>query len=362
MIKTTTASPVRISGYDPQKLGSGTGITRYAAGLYFGSPKVSGKYLDDYANYGDADNAITHKGMEVLPESNAFKVASLLIKNKMNGELVLDLIKNEPELVQAFEVLTLDDEYDFEYHKGIPYDVTLKGVSLENLPYWDDSAGPEFILLAGEELLEQLITPELIQSEDWGNLDMEIPESYVDMVESAFSEAESWCAENDMELSVDSDEIREIWDHYFLGDTLVNSNLYDDFYETLYNSPHFEAIQRIVDNKVDMNSEMTFGDLYISITHSLKSPGESLDNAKKHSSEFLSKRLGVPGFKADNINFEEFELIVFDEVVLKDSSFVELTHDEFYEKRSDSSYPEMERNNPRNMNDGEIFSPLTIRR
>ncbi len=69
MINTFTASPKKINDIDMSKLGEGTGVTRYAAGMYFGGPSTVEHYLATYKTYNDTDKVFYKHGVEVPEEA-----------------------------------------------------------------------------------------------------------------------------------------------------------------------------------------------------------------------------------------------------------------------------------------------------
>jgi hypothetical protein len=65
------------------KIGTGSEISRYAHGLYLGSPSTAIHYLNTYKDYKPADT-LKHQGVEFDVKTDAGRMAAALINNRFN--------------------------------------------------------------------------------------------------------------------------------------------------------------------------------------------------------------------------------------------------------------------------------------
>lgn len=364
LINVYTASPKRIKEIDSSKLGSGQNVIKYAAGMHFGSKNVAGHYLKDYKNYKGADETIYHNQMEVPVDSQAYKVITLLNQKGMNEQTAKEALKDSPELLDTLDFLMGEESslLDIVIDKGIIYETSLKHIDFDDLPYWGDGVSSEIILEISEVLLDRTIKGERLMVEDWDALNLDEFSTCSEMVDEAFDAAVQWCEDNDIEFTGDNDEMRKIWAHYAIGDTLLDSNLYDDFYDTLYNSPQFDAMQRVINGDFNLHSEMEIGEVYCEIANILSQPGDTPNQTKQRASDFFAKDMRVPGVMAKNTHFEEYEVIIFDQDVLKNATFKELNHQEFYNDYDDKIENKLIRGHEENKYRDSVSVSISMRR
>lgn len=339
MIKTYTASPVEIKEINMENSGKGTGVNRYASGMYFGSPKTVDYYLDGYKKYNGSDVSYYSGEMEISEGSPGYRAVKELYKNNMSYEETKEVLKDDEQGLIALDVLM--DKGDLFIEKGVLYSVELRNINPDDLKVWDSIADDHFILNAGEIFYSNLLSEKDFKDTDWEALGFYVdPEDYEDLVELSFKAALEWLESEGECCNENEDDLKEVWSHYIIGDDCFSNNTSDFFYSSLANSPQMDAIKRITKDLLSLESGTSYGDVYIEISHSLDPLSDPQNDSirKSLASKFFVEKLKISGFVGESMQGElgSIEYIIIDEDILNSAKFEKMRHADIYESPQQS--------------------------
>ena len=354
MIKEYLASPKRFSKPDFNKIGTGTGVLRYAFGLYMGEKNTALKYYEDYREYGGADVTFVRNGIKIKEDSLAFEVATILKDAEWDiqqAEHDLRLIKGPNESYQkAFKLLTNNGtRVDFQTSYAAFYEVTIPGYSLSDLVHWDHEISNDELdriaLAYNNKKFDMMNIPQkLADKVDALGVDLEA-DSVEELIDDLFDKAIEYAIEEDLiPMSLNEEDLREIWYQKVRND-FHSINLLDNEFDEAIDDRYLDALKDLVDSNLIFENEMKYGDMYQLLAHAFVpdcKDGEDNVKGKKLASDFLSKELGYIGFIAESKfgDYKAQEKIVINESVADKMKLVEMGADmtDDFEDESDFDY------------------------
>lgn len=353
MIKSYMASPKRFKQVDFDMIGSGTGVHRYALGIYMGEKPTAMKYYNDYQNFSDADQKYYLDGKEIPEGSPGHEVADYLIQNRQDVAGAQEHFKSNPAMTKALKLLTDDfTKIDFETEYAALYEAKLPHYDTSELLQWDKLAGEERIIEIGYALLNSKIDIEDINEDLQSKIEeLDINENY-DTVEGLMDSLYNAAYESADEQDIfpgytDKDELKEVWDQYATGETNSSHNLEHDFYNYI-EQKYIHVLDKLksMTVSVQFNNEMTNGDVYCHLSSVLNPECENIEKnnlGKKRASEFLAKEFSVVGYVADTMFGRDNaqEIIITDEMVANSIKLTEIDlrndHDDDYDYDNEDS-------------------------
>lgn len=345
------ASPKRFEKIDFNMIGSGTGVLRYAFGCYMGEKNTAQKYYDDYDRYGGADKKFYRNGKEMTEGSLGYQMAEELFDERWDITKLKEYYEKYPHMSNRLNALKLitDDftRIDFQTEYAVMYEVKLPGYSKEDLYHWDcempdDKLNEIAFMYYNEKLDMESLSDEIIQKLD----ELEVYRD-VDNAEELFdnlfdSAMEYACEEDTFSCHVDDDIIKEVWDQKVRGDNHY-SHQYDHEFNEGIDSKFTDLLSEIIKGGISLEHEMTFGDAYHQLSHSLNSEYRDQDDnieGKKLASKFLSEKMDYVGFIAES-KFGDHgaqEIIIINEKVAKSLSLRELFVNDKLEFKRDNQF------------------------
>lgn len=333
MIKTYTASPTRITrdSIDMNRLGEGSGVQRYAAGLYFGRPSTVGHYLEQYKKTTFCDAKIVCNGVEVNPSTPAYKILQYLIRkgDKASVDDAYIHFKDQPDVEkEAIDFIIGGEDIDYTAEFGICHEVKLKGINESDLLDWDDVPTQETLTDWAYTITDELgFLSEKLKNLETDELDISLTGNLREDIVTIFDAVHLDASENKFDHYVDETALFELFEAKTFNNSSYNEQEIDAYNILEDNYPIINKLHNITHQYVNLDNTMTHGDFY-ECALSLFSEDEK--EAKIKASDFFSKKLYIPGFSCKSMygNEGSREFVIMDEQILKDSYFSEISHDE----------------------------------
>lgn len=338
MIKAFTASPKKFNTFDFDKIGEGTGVLRYALGMYLGPKETADHYQETYQDYNGADLSFTLNSAPITHDSKAYEVAEFLTDNP-DKEIAKNNFSSDEYSLTAVNMLISDDnELLFEAKRGVLYEATIPHIDINDLKSWNATPDEdELNQIAGTFYQRQIVIAELdtapleILGIDTDHDDFE------SLMDNIFDMAYEEGLENEkIDYSVNEDGLRDIFWRHVRGDSYSTSLLDDEFKDGI-DQKYINLVNSITGNQIDISLDMSYGDIYDNLTHALNPLHENIETnitGKKYASNFFSKELNIDGFTAPamfgNEGAEEIILInesLASEVILSETVNTDLNQD-----------------------------------
>ena len=361
MIKAYTASPFEIKSIDSQKSRVGSGVSRYAEGMYFGDATTANYYLNNYKDYTDAHTKYEYKGTEILPGAKILPAIKALDRAGFDLDKAIASLDGDPESQNHLRLLDEQSELSLQkeitFSRGVVYDVSLRDVDINDLRKWDDTPGKEVILELAFSMAERLRKRGVFNQLDFDNLEISNDYDAESIIDTIYENIQHEAYENGMD-NTDREELKEVFLFRLFGDYNISSNWHDDAAE-LEETEAFRNLEKLnLSAFFPINSEMTYGDLYAVLTSSVSDLDKmdyELIESRRMASEIMSKELNIPGFLCEAMRgFDDsMEIVIIDESLLKNSKFNELDSAEFESIVSLETGPLY----PKNTEFGEDFDP-----
>jgi hypothetical protein len=329
-----------------KRIGQGTGITRFASGMYFGGPSTVEHYLNDYKHLNAAEKRFYHKGVEINSQSPAYPVMQHLATHRFDYNEALAHFEGNEKALSALKVISPDEgkSFDFEVESGVCHEVKLPGVDDADMLRWNAEMDHGMIMDIAYKLANKLVNHDSLSSYPYDELEVTPADDFDELADNAFDAAlEVAMEDGDLGWSCDDEALRELWRCRLMGDSVFDNHMEDDF-SYLESTPQWKAINNVLNGKIDVHEEMTNGDVYEAVAHALSQEITSEDSDMKGkilASEFLSKKMGIAGFKCESVYGLEgsMEYVVIDENILNRASFTPLRHSEFEIVKSNETTP-----------------------
>lgn len=341
MIEAYMASPKRFDKVDFDKVGSGTGVLRYAFGLYMGERETANKYFEDYENYGEADKRYFLNNKEIMPGSVAHDVAEFLASNRWKIDEAEEEFEGSDKAMKALKLLTDDfTKIDFDTKYAVLYKmISYKDMSI--LTDWDGDISSDELnelnfAFYNQHMKVEDVDPDIMQRLE----DMEVVTDAEDMftlIDNIFDRALEKAQEEDLICSsVDEDELRNIFYQKFRNDNST-MNTFDSEFDEAIDYDFIKIMEEITGNLLTLEDDLTYGDAYFQLCHALNPGVENIEKnieGKRLASKFLSKEIGVTGYIADT----KFGRDHAKEIIIIDEDFANEMRMEEIELYSEDSY------------------------
>lgn len=320
MIKAFSASPKTFAKPSLEKVGQGTGASRYAFGLYFGEYETASYYLNQYKSYDGAELLILYKDDYLDSASISYEVAKYIVDNNYDEDLVKEAFKDNDAALKALEYLMKDNSINFSAQRGALYHAEIRNVDLNDFKNWDELVGEydgDSLMIATAEKLFDITT---LKNK------FTIEEStFIEYKDELFSlaikNAESKIPEEDEEdcddFIFDESEFKIIWDNILFH---RNSDNYDvnSFY-ALIDEEFIQELDQLSKFIPEIDEDSTYGDAYSIISATIRS--EQQANEKEIgliSGKILSKSINCSGFICKSMYGRKGakEIVVTDDVVI----------------------------------------------
>ncbi|MEG3765110.1 hypothetical protein [Alteromonas sp. 14N.309.X.WAT.G.H12] len=326
MIRTFTASPVKITTANFDMVGGGTGVQRHGLGMYFGSPDVVENYFENYRHYKEADEYAYFGNHMFEAGSVEFGILSALKQEQPINNLDLSSINN----ALNEDLQSNSDALEIEIRHGVVHNVELPNIRIEETPDWDDYIHDEEKLMSLQmSFLTCFYREKGVLSLDYDAMNLESnysPEEIADLLDDMFYEAYSESLENGLSFYSSEDQVRRVWDYIILGNEGEAPELYDDFIEKMPEL-YENALNDIVLHGLNLTPDsITYGDLVQQVQSAFSIMGK--ENPGLETARFLSKNK-IPALTGDAHHVLGKELVVYDEEVLSQAKFEPMTINEF---------------------------------
>lgn len=307
MITAYSASPVEIDKLDFEKIGSGAGVMRYAAGMYAGELETAKHYLESYKGYGLASRSFrmgANDEIHIEPDSLAYEITAALVDSDYDYEGVREKYKGDDTAIAAVDYLEKVGGVTVDY--GVMHKIKIPHENMENIPSWNDELTPEKlddiamafyktqpdIALRAKDVLNELDS-NLIFEDLEGALD--------DIWEMAYNEG---VEEDTIPFHIGEEELKEIWNAKLRNDNYSIFDLESEFNEGI-NPKYLEAIDKIFDHVLCIENEMTIGDAYSAVASAYEpdtqDPEKILTGKKMASNLFSGEEIDIQMVTAPTI-------------------------------------------------------------
>jgi hypothetical protein len=290
-----TASPKIISKLEMNKVGTGSEMSRYAHGLYLGSPSTAIHYLNTYKDYKPADLSLKHQGVEFDVKTDAGRMAVALINNSFNVNAAKNELHGDKNAIDALEDLVdLNGTPKFKYQRGGLHQVNFSISSSGEVPHWDQTLSIGQIIEIYQTLIDTKMEQGFINN---ANFDDMTPS---DKMDDLFDEAyESVLDEGEFNLNSDIEIYRNIWFANAMGENFPSEfdKHTDDFNDAFSSTPHHKkmmAISKLMD--AHFNEDMSYGDIYHQVAHALTRNNE---DGRVNASAFFDQKMGISMIEAE---------------------------------------------------------------
>ena len=315
------AAPVAIEKMDFDKVGSGTGVLRYAFGMYAGEVDTAQHYLDSYKGYGGASRSFRmgHDGKtHIEADSLGYELAAALVSNNHDYDALREEYKNDDTAIMAIGHIEKAGGIVVDY--GAMHKIKIPGVDIDDVKKWDDIMEPEDLDALAMAFYER--QPEIASRAE--DVLLSLDEDLIfENVEGALDDIWDMAYNNGIEedlipFHVDEDEIKKVWNARVRNDSYSMFDFQDEFDEGI-DSKYLDAAKKIVGDVLCIQNEMTIGDAYLSITSSYDPDVHDVDMSvigKKMASElFSSSEIDIPMVVAPTKfgNEKSYELIIMSE-------------------------------------------------
>jgi hypothetical protein len=352
MITTYTSSPKPIEKADFKKIGTGTGISRYAHGMYFGEAPTAHYYLEQYQGYFEAAHSFKSNKIDIQEGSPAYDVAQIIIRNKFNRNDALASIDGQEKLVNAINVIwpIENDKPDLNFEFGALHKVKLFGVNEQDVPSWDDHLNIDMIRNYAEIVIDKIFTTKEILGaihldDDLKGLELvsalldieknnaeqkiikwiengEAPELIQDLIDEEDDDLSPEEIAESIIFSLE-DDIESEWMDVAIGNgygsTRTDSHEVFDLIMDGYSAKALKSLVASHRVNFEIHDELSLGSFYDSLATTAP---ENCDE-KAYASQFFSESLGISIVSAPAMYGIQgsIEYVVLSESALKDASF-----------------------------------------
>jgi hypothetical protein len=277
------------------KVGTGSEMSRYAHGLYLGSPSTAIHYLNTYKDYKPADLTLKHQGVEFDVKTDAGRMAVALINNRFNVDAAKDEVKGDENAIGALEdLLDINGAPKFKYQRGGLHQVTFSTSSSGEVPHWDSTLHIEQIIEIYQTLIDTKMEQGFIHD---ANFDDETPS---DKMDELFDEAyDLVLEEGEFNLNADMEIYRNIWFANAMGEQFSSefNKHTDDFNDAFSSTPQYKELMEISELMgAHFNEDMSYGDIYHQVAHALTRDSE---DGRVNASTFFYQKMGVSMIEAE---------------------------------------------------------------
>ena len=315
------AAPVAIEKMDFDKVGSGTGVLRYAFGMYAGEVDTAKHYLDSYKGYGGASRSF-RMGQEgniyIEADSLGYDLASALVENKHDYDALREQHKGDETVLLALDHIEKAGGIVVDY--GAMHKIKIPHVDIDDVKKWDDTLEPDdldVIAMAFYQTQPDIVArAESVLAEFDEDLEFEDVENTLDALwDMAYNEG---LEEDEIPFHLDEDDLKCIWNARVRGDNYSMFDCDDEFNDGIA-SKYLDAAEKIVGGSVCLQNEMSIGDAYLAVTSAyepeIADVDASIDGKKLASKLFSGKEIDIPMVVAPTKfgNYQAYELVIMSE-------------------------------------------------
>lgn len=336
MIKAFTASPKKFDEMDFEHIGSGANVLRYAFGVHLGEKETAVHYLDTYRDYSEADQSFTLDGRLIGSDSPAQEVAEFLVSTP-DSDAAKEKFADNAFALKAIDSLTDDDDgLLFQTQRGVLYEAAVPGIDQDDLPHWNDPVETYTLNRVAVAFYDRTLDLDALDKASLEALKVGTNhDDFESLMDDIFDQAFNQGLEEDLiELGV-KDELREIFWTRVRGDSRTQSN-YDDEFDEGIDDRYMNLVSGITGKKIDMEQEMTYGDIYDNLAHAFNPWEENIEKnteGKRQVSAFLAEDIDIAGFRAPTIfgRHGADEIIITSERVASSIKLQEVNPTDSYE-------------------------------